>query len=70
MRFFFQSTHPSDSLEDSLEFLNLSNNSETRKGVSVSFKYRIDSANEVYLIGSFTNWKEKIKMTKRYYFFY
>ena len=35
------------------------------KKIPVVFKYMVRSAKEVYLIGTFTNWKDKILMIKR-----
>ncbi len=39
---------------------------EVRKKIPVVFKYNVKSVKEVFLIGSFTNWKEKIQMVKRF----
>lgn len=36
--------------------------------IPVVFKYTNKSVKEVYLAGSFTNWKDKIPMIKSYFF--
>ncbi len=70
--FFYKIQSPSDSIptfkfKNQIESSSFRNDSiSSNKKIPVVFKYMVKTAKEVYLIGTFTNWKDKILMVKRF----